>query len=163
MIFIVLYDDIHSVDTVLLFLIFHIPQEDFAHLRPLCYPQVNAAVICFSVINRESFEHVKDKWIKELSHHCPKVPVVLVGTQTDKRDATTKERKSKLSQPSSVVNKSEGLKLAANIKAASYIECSALDRHNIQIVFNETVLAALGLGSEQLASPHINCSPCTIL
>jgi cell division control protein 42 len=142
-------------------LIFCIPQEDFAHLRPLCYPQVNAAVVCFSVINRESFEHVKDKWVKELQHHCPKVPIVLVGTQTDKREAL-KSTKSKLAQ-SHVVTKSEGIKMALFIKAATYMECSALNHHNVQNVFNETVLAALGLGSDKALPTHSQCTPCAIL
>lgn len=136
-------------------------QEDFAHLRPLCYPQVNAAVVCFSVINRESFEHVKDKWVKELQHHCPKVPIVLVGTQTDKREAL-KSTKSKLAQ-SHVVTKSEGIKMALFIKAATYMECSALNHHNVQNVFNETVLAALGLGSDKALPTHSQCTPCAIL
>ena len=45
-------------------------------------------LVCFSVT--ESLENVKAKWVPEVRHHCPKVPIVLVGCKADlRKDAET--------------------------------------------------------------------------
>ncbi|CAO2590459.1 Cell division control protein 42 homolog [Lemmus lemmus] len=43
-------------------------------------------LVCFSVVSPSSFENVKEKWVPEITHHCPKTPFLLVGTQIDLRD-----------------------------------------------------------------------------
>ncbi len=40
--------------------------DDFGHLRPLCYPQADAALICFSVVDSKSLENSKTKWAREI-------------------------------------------------------------------------------------------------
>ena len=54
-------------------------QEDYDRLRPLAYPQTDIFLVCFSIENRTSFENVPSKWLPEIEHHCPHVPIVLVG------------------------------------------------------------------------------------
>lgn len=61
-------------------------QEDYDRLRPLSYPQTDIFLVCFSVVVPSSFENVRDKWVPEIRHHCPKTPFLLVGTQVDLRD-----------------------------------------------------------------------------
>ena len=61
-------------------------QEDYDRLRPLSYPQTDVFLVCFSVVSPSSFENVKEKWVPEITHHCPKTPFLLVGTQIDLRD-----------------------------------------------------------------------------
>ena len=61
-------------------------QEDYDRLRPLSYPQTDVFLVCFSVVAPASFENVKEKWVPEIKHHCPKTPFLLVGTQVDRRD-----------------------------------------------------------------------------
>ncbi|MGH0185015.1 UNVERIFIED_CONTAM: hypothetical protein FKN15_018232, partial [Acipenser sinensis] len=61
-------------------------QEDYDRLRPLSYPQTDVFLVCFSVVSPSSFENVREKWIPEISHHCPRTPFLLVGTQVDLRD-----------------------------------------------------------------------------
>ena len=61
-------------------------QEDYDRLRPLSYPQTDVFLVCFSLISPSSFENIKTKWIPEISHHCPNVPFLLVGTKLDLRD-----------------------------------------------------------------------------
>ncbi len=39
-----------------------------------------------SVTSPASFENVREKWFPEVHHHCPGVPCLIVGTQTDLRD-----------------------------------------------------------------------------
>ena len=53
--------------------------------RPLSYPDSDVLLICFSIVNPVSLANVVDKWLPEVSHFCPKVPVILVGTKKDLR------------------------------------------------------------------------------
>lgn len=134
-------------------------QDDFAHLRPLCYPQLDVALICFSVVDYASFESVKTKWIKEITRHCPNSPIVLVGTQSDKRDNSALVKALK-AEGKKVVSKSEGQRLAAQIRASSYIECSAFTQFNVKGAFDEAIAAALELNLKSRAQCT---SACTIL
>ena len=43
-------------------------QEDYDRLRPLSYPQTDVFLVCFSVVSPSSFENVKEKVNKQLSH-----------------------------------------------------------------------------------------------
>merc|ERR1719145_60837 len=61
-------------------------QEDYDRLRPLSYPQTDVFLVFFSVISQASFENVKTKWVPEIQHHAPGVPVLLVGTKSDLRE-----------------------------------------------------------------------------
>lgn len=91
-------------------------QEDYDRLRPLSYPQTEVFLICFSLVNPASCENVKSKWISEIRHHAPDVPIILVGTKMDLRDdRATIDR---LSQRGlTPVSYSEGLLLAKEIRA----------------------------------------------
>ena len=61
-------------------------QEDYDKLRPVSYPRTDVFVLCFSLTNPASFENVRTRWLPELRHHCPSVPIILVGTKLDLRD-----------------------------------------------------------------------------
>ena len=43
-------------------------------------------LVCFSVSDTVSLERVESKWIPEVNHHCPGVPIMLVGTKSDLRE-----------------------------------------------------------------------------
>ena len=38
-------------------------------------------LLCFAVDNHVSYGNVRDTWIQEIRHHCPRTPVILVGTK----------------------------------------------------------------------------------
>ena len=117
-------------------------QEDYDRLRPLSYPQANIFLLCFSIASPSSFENIKAKWYPEVSHHCPGVPIVLVGTKLDlKNDSETIERlKEKKKSP---VSTSAGVQLAKEIKAVKYVECSALTQEGLKAVFEEVIRTIL--------------------
>ncbi|KAK2556379.1 Cell division control protein 42-like protein [Acropora cervicornis] len=117
-------------------------QEDYDRLRPLSYPQTDVFLVCFSVVSPSSFENVKEKWVPEITHHCPKTPFLLVGTQVDLRDdAGTVEKLSKNKQKPISVENAE--KLVRELKGVKYVECSALTQKGLKNVFDEAILAAL--------------------
>ena len=65
------------------------------------------------------------QWVPEITHHCPKTPFLLVGTQVDLRDdAGTIEKLSKNKQKP--ISQEAGEKLARELRAVKYVECSAL-------------------------------------
>ena len=67
-------------------------QEDYDRLRPLSYPQTDVFLVCFSVASRSSFENGQAKWLAEVQHHSPGVPLLLVGTKADLRCTTTADK-----------------------------------------------------------------------
>ncbi|XP_075074305.1 rac-like GTP-binding protein 5 [Nicotiana tabacum] len=56
-------------------------QEDYNRLRPLSYPEADVFILAFSLISKASYENVSKKWIPELRHYAPGVPIILVGTK----------------------------------------------------------------------------------
>ena len=52
-------------------------------MRPLCYPDTDIFLVCFSLTSRASFENVVTKWVPEITLHCPKTPFLLVGLKSD--------------------------------------------------------------------------------
>merc|ERR1712157_177388 len=82
------------------------------------------------------------KWVPEITHHCQKTPFLLVGTQIDLRDdAATIEKLAKNKQKP--LSLEAGEKLAKELRAVKYVECSALTQKGLKNVFDEAILAAL--------------------
>ena len=113
-------------------------QDDYDRLRPLSYPGTDVFLICFSLVNPNSFYNVADKWSPEISHHAPGVAKILVGTKLDIRDDPNeieKLRQSNLRPLSS----SQGDAMRKKIGAVSYKECSALTQQGLKEVFKEAL------------------------
>lgn len=115
-------------------------EEDYDRLRPLSYPFTDIFLVCFSTISPTSFHNVKNKWIPELQHFTPGIPYILVGTKTDLRNNV--DIISILNQRDlQPISYDDGFKLAKEIEAIRYIECSSLDNNSINNVFNDTIKA----------------------
>lgn len=113
-------------------------------MRPLCYPSTDVFLLCFSVVTPTSFHNVLEKWVPEIRRHCPRAPVVLVGTQCDLRNDV--KVLIELARYNEVpVPEDEALRLAREIGAVQYVECSALTQKNLKEVFDTAILAALRL------------------
>ncbi|KAL3320452.1 GTP-binding protein Rho1 [Cichlidogyrus casuarinus] len=133
-------------------------QEDYDRLRPLSYPDTDVILIGFSIDSPDSLRNVKDKWIQEVKHFCPNVPVVLVGNKKDLRnDAYAIAELQKDGEHP--VQYTEGKEVADEIseysfapvqfdrilEAYAYCECSAKCNENVAEVFEQATKAALSM------------------
>ncbi|ROL52004.1 Ras-related C3 botulinum toxin substrate 1 [Anabarilius grahami] len=119
--------------------------EEYDRLRPLQYPQTDVVLICFSLVNPDSFGKVREKWFPEVRHFCPNTPIILIGTKLDLRDdkdTIEKLKKMKLTP----ITYAEGLDMTQEIGAVNYLECSALKQTGIKKVFDEVIHAVLYRG-----------------
>lgn len=115
--------------------------DEYNTLRPLSYPGTDVFIICFSLVSPVSLENVKKKWHPEVTHFNPKTPIILVGTKLDLRNKpeTLKSLQDAGLEP---IPEEAGSKLAKEIGAYVFLECSALDQTNLPQVFEEAVKAA---------------------
>jgi Ras-related C3 botulinum toxin substrate 1 len=118
-------------------------QEDYDRLRPLSYPQTDIFLLAYSIVNPSSFENLRAKWYPEVSHHCPNVPFILVGTKVDLREdgPTIEKLASKKQAP---ITYESALALCQEIGGYKVMECSALTQQGLKAVFDEAIRAALG-------------------
>lgn len=92
--------------------------DAFRSIRPLSYQQADVVLMCYSVANYNSFLNLKNKWIGEVRNNLPCTPVLVVATQTDQREVGPHR--------ASCVSAVEGKRLAQDVRAKGYLECSAL-------------------------------------
>ncbi|XP_033916350.1 rho-related GTP-binding protein RhoQ isoform X2 [Melopsittacus undulatus] len=113
-----------------------------------------------TVVNPASFQNVKEEWVPELKEYAPNVPFLLVGTQIDLRDdpKTLARLNDMKEKPISV---EQGQKLAKEIGAYCYVECSALTQKGLKTVFDEAIIAILTpkkhTVKKRIGSRCINC------
>eukprot|EP01098_Paradermamoeba_levis_P012657 TRINITY_DN5577_c0_g1_i1.p1 TRINITY_DN5577_c0_g1~~TRINITY_DN5577_c0_g1_i1.p1 ORF type:complete len:201 (-),score=44.82 TRINITY_DN5577_c0_g1_i1:68-670(-) len=117
-------------------------QEEYDRLRSLSYPQTDVFLVGYSVVNPFSFRNVKEKWMPEIKHFCPNIPVVLVGTKIDLREneAALKRLQEKNLSP---ITQEEGIKMASDVGATRYFECSAITQLGLKEVFEQVCRVAL--------------------
>lgn len=123
--------------------------EDYDRLRPLSYPETQVFLLCFSLDNRDSLENCRQKWMPELRHFLPDVPVILVGNKFDVRVES--------SSLHSVIPWQDGHRMAREMGCVAYYETSAITQASLQLVFTNAVRAALG--NKHRTTPIPNCLP----
>ncbi|KAN0041796.1 hypothetical protein ACTFIV_004346 [Dictyostelium citrinum] len=126
-------------------------QDDYAQIRTTCYTncRYDVFLLCFSVVNRDSFDNVKYKWLPELKANSPGTPFILVGTKTDMRDQQTggSPTNTTSSPPiagnnqtlNNIITFKEGQKRAKEIKAFNYMECTSRDSTSVAKVVLEAI------------------------
>lgn len=123
-------------------------QEDYDRLRPLSYPSTDVFLICFSLTSKTSLENVRTRWVPELNNYCPGCPIILVGTKKD------------MKEDGKGVSSEDGQRLASEIKAIKYIECSAKTQDGLKQVFDEAIRSVL---KARNAAPKKQQKKCSIL
>jgi len=136
-------------------------QEGYARIRTLSYPKTDIFLLCFSVVSPYSYENVKETWLPELRHHCPNVPIILVGTKIDLRD-DDKTLEELRGQGKSAITPEMGQKLATEIKALKYLECSALTRKGLKNVF-DNALTSVVCNDERSKPPAAKQKKCLLV
>ncbi|KAK3593171.1 hypothetical protein CHS0354_039656 [Potamilus streckersoni] len=114
-------------------------QQDYEGLRVFTYKESEVIVICYCVVDRESFCSVQDHWILEVQKHlgrANKKPVILVATQVDLRNTNDDNMVT-------TVSTSEGERLAKYIGAEKFIECSAITKEGVSEVFQNVITCAV--------------------
>ncbi|XP_050236615.1 rac-like GTP-binding protein RAC2 isoform X3 [Mercurialis annua] len=116
-------------------------QEDYNRLRPLSYRGADVFILAFSLISRPSYENIsKKKWVPELRHYAPSIPIILVGTKLDLRE----NRQFQMDYPgASIISTEQGIELKTQIGALAYIECSSKSQQNVKAVFDAAIKAVL--------------------
>ncbi|KAI3905157.1 hypothetical protein MKX01_017403 [Papaver californicum] len=111
-------------------------QEDYNRLRPLSYRGADVFLLAFSLISRPSFENITKKWIPELRHYAPSVPIVLVGTKLDLRE----DKQFHIDYPGAyTISTAQGEELKKQIGALAYVECSSKNQQNVKTVFDTAI------------------------
>ncbi|XP_053889881.1 rho-related BTB domain-containing protein 1 isoform X1 [Malaclemys terrapin pileata] len=116
--------------------------------RRFAYGRSDVVVLCFSIANPNSLNHVKTMWYQEIKHFCPRTPVVLVGCQLDLRyadlEAVNRARRP-LARPikrGDILPPERGREVAKEL-GIPYYETSVFDQFGIKDVFDNAIRAAL--------------------
>ncbi|KPP60337.1 rho-related GTP-binding protein RhoB-like [Scleropages formosus] len=100
-------------------------QEDYDRLRPLSYPDTDVILI------PDSLENIPEKWVPEVKHFCPSVPIILVANKKDLRnDENVRNELARMKQEP--VKTEDGRAMAVRIGAYDYLECSAKTKDGVR-------------------------------
>lgn len=127
--------------------------DNFRQIRPRSYQQADVVLICFSVANPNSLANVQRKWINEVREHLPKVPVLVVATQTDLREMGSRV---------SCITPAEGKQVAQELHAKGYLECSSLSNRGVQQVFEFAVRTAVNQARKQARRRMFSINQCKV-
>ncbi|XP_037336604.1 rho-related GTP-binding protein Rho6-like [Pungitius pungitius] len=115
----------------------------YDNVRPLCYSDSDAVLLCFDVSQPDAVDSALKKWKAEIQDFCPSTRILLVGCKTDLRtDVCTRMELS--NQKQSPVSHEQGSSLAKQLGAEAYLECSAFtSEKSIHSVFRSAAQACL--------------------
>lgn len=128
--------------------------DTFRGIRPMSYQQADVVLLCYSVANHTSFASVRHKWICEVREHLPHVPVLVVATQTDQREMGPYR--------AHCLSSAEGKRLAQDIRAKGYLECSAISNRGVQQVFECAVRTAINKARKRERRRLFSVNQCKI-
>ena len=94
-----------------------------------------------------------EKWIPEVRHFCGPCPIVLVGCKKDLRNDPDVIEKLK-EEGEKPVTTEVGNRIATEIKADAYMECSAKTREGVQDLFLQAARLSLKKRSRQQSRRH---------
>ena len=125
---------------------------DHSKNRGYSYEHADVVVICFNIGSKSSYENIFNKWYGEIKGCCPNRPIILVGTQMDRR-YTNPEVYQKIPQKfktlhqhlsskcdsqlveDAVITSEEGRCMAEKIKSVMYLETSVSTKYGVTALF----------------------------
>lgn len=105
-------------------------QEDYDTIRPLSYRGTDLVMLCYTIDNKKNLENISSKWLMEVKNYCPSAGYILVGLKEDLKYEDGVDK-------SNLVSSEDGKQWAEKIKALDFVECSALTRKNVDLVFEK--------------------------
>ncbi|KAM9783162.1 rho-related GTP-binding protein RhoV [Neosynchiropus ocellatus] len=117
-------------------------QEEFDEFRSLSYSHMDVFLLCFSMVNPDSFHNITKKWVPEIRAYNPNAPIILVGTQSDRLLDVNVLINLDRSNVKPVLS-SRARSMAEKIRATDYIECSSLTQKNLKEAFDAAIFAAI--------------------
>jgi len=114
-------------------------------------------MICYSIAFPDSLANVCEKWVSEVIHFCARTPVILVGCKSDLRpphansiglngNAESASSSSPMENgggSGQYVTTEQGRRIAQQIGAREYKECSALKAEGVDDVFEAATRASM--------------------
>lgn len=96
----------------------------YDNVRPLCYSDSDAVLLCFDISRPETMDSALKKWRTEILDYCPSTRVLLIGCKTDLRtDLSTLMELSH--QKQAPISYEQGCAIAKQLGAEIYLEGSA--------------------------------------
>ena len=99
--------------------------EEHSRVRSLTYQINQIFFVCFSTVNRSSFEHAMLEWYPELDIIVPDAPIYLIGMQSDLRDQILESGSNTLKK--TIVTQEEAQELLQQIGGIQYLETKMND------------------------------------
>jgi small GTP-binding protein len=103
-------------------------------IRQLVYTDVGVVIVCFSLVDPPSLQHIVSKWLPELHKYRVRAPIVLAGLKSDRRDGAHSQSR---------IATAEGKALMRTIEARGYVECSARNGRGCSALFDAAIRAAV--------------------
>uniref|UniRef100_A0A8K9UNY3 Rho family GTPase 1 n=1 Tax=Oncorhynchus mykiss TaxID=8022 RepID=A0A8K9UNY3_ONCMY len=115
----------------------------YDNVRPLCYSDSDAVLLCFDISRPDIFDCGLKKWKTEILDFCPSTRILLIGCKTDLRTdvCTLMELSNQKQVP---ITHEQGSSMAKQLGAEAYLECSAFtSEKSIHSVFRTAALACI--------------------
>ncbi|XP_057307945.1 rho-related BTB domain-containing protein 1-like isoform X1 [Hydractinia symbiolongicarpus] len=127
------------------------------------YQNAHVVVVCFSIGMASSLRSVNAKWYPEIKKYCPRAPIILVGTQLDRRHTDrTAFKNFQFTTLTDILNHGikrpvaryanaddrkcippeAGRQTSREINAIAYLETSIVTKYGIDDVFENAIQAA---------------------
>ncbi|XP_065161260.1 ras-like GTP-binding protein RhoL isoform X2 [Atheta coriaria] len=116
--------------------------DDYSIIRFADYEKADVVLLCYSIANRRTFERMITKWCVEVRKINPRLPIILVATDTERRSNARDVK---------FVTLQEGVDMKFALNAFALVECSVEKLVGIDDVFIEAVRSTRIL-------PAINCT-----
>ncbi|TWW56612.1 Rho-related GTP-binding protein [Takifugu flavidus] len=115
----------------------------YDNVRPLCYSDSDAVLLCFDISRPDTVDSSLKKWKTEILDFCPSTRILLIGCKTDLRtDVCTLMELS--NQKQTPVTYEQGSAFAKQLGAEAYLECSAFtSEKSIHSVFRTAAMACM--------------------
>jgi len=105
-------------------------QEEYSRLRALSYPNTDVFIVIFSLLDKESLINAENKWLQEITTHCPDTPFIVVGV-LHKRGTKISDNVTLADRVVSVEDVMSS-KLATHKNYGGYVEASSIKMIGVQ-------------------------------